>query len=549
MESLMECSWISPADLPETTSLYSTFLSDFSRVSDFYRHPPNFNGIDAAAREIRLEDSVRRAVVDVLGKQNQAFGGDAATNRNLDRFRDGAVAVVTGQQVGLFGGPAYSIYKALTAIHVARELSEHGVNAVPVFWLATEDHDLAEVNHCFFPKRGGFERLELATSGTAERRVGDIQLGEAVQELSAQAASLLEGSWAVEVGRWVAESYTPEESFGSSFGKLMTRIFTGRGLIFLDPMSPDLHRLSLPTMLSGVQEHKALASELMARSEALEKAGFHAQVKVTEQSTLVFRIIDGQRIALRTANGGLAAGNKTDSLDETLKAVEKRPEDFSPSALLRPVIQDALLPTVAYIAGPAEVAYHAQTSLIYEKLLGRAPAILPRASFTLVGSHVSNLLKKYNLDVREILQGRQKLRARLEAEALPKALTARFDEGERSIKALVDGLREPLAKLDQTLLGALDTAAEKMLYQFSGLRAKAGRAEGFRTGVLNAHENEIAGSLLPNNALQERSFGLLSFLAAEGPDLLDLLDRCIKTGSGEHGLVFLPPAAKSIGVT
>ena len=243
-------------------------------------------------------------------------------------------------------------------------------------------------------------------------------------------------------------------------------------------------------------------------------------------------------------NGGLAAGNKTESIDDTLKAMEERPEDFSPSALLRPVIQDTLLPTVAYIAGAAEVAYHAQTSLIYKKLLGRAPAILPRASFTLVPSHVSNLLKKYNLDAREILQGRHKLRARLEAEALPQALSARFDDGEQAIKALVDGLREPLTKLDQTLLGALDTASEKMLYQFNGLRAKAGRAEGFRTGILNTHENEIASSLFPNNALQERSFGLLTFLAAEGPELLDHLDRHIKVGTGEHCFLFLQPAAK-----
>ena len=464
--------------------------------------------------------------------------------RNLDRLRDGAVAVVTGQQVGLFGGPAYSIYKALTAVHVARELTERGVNAVPVFWLATEDHDLAEVDHCFFPKRGGFERLDLATSGPADRRVGDIRLGEAVRGLSAQVGALLEGSWAEEIGQWVTESYAPEESFGSSFGKLMTRIFAGRGLIFLDPMSPELHRLSLPTMLRAVKEHKTLATELVARSEALEKAGFHAQVKVTEQSTLVFRIVDGQRIALRPVNGGLAAGNNTESMDETLKAVEERPEDFSPSALLRPVIQDTLLPTVAYIAGAAEVAYHAQTSLIYKKLLGRAPAILPRASFTLVPSHVSNLLKKYNLDARDILQGRHKLRARLEAEALPQALSTRFDDGEQAIKALVDGLREPLTKLDQTLLGALDTASEKMLYQFNGLRAKAGRAEGFRTGVLNTHENEIASSLLPNNALQERSFGLLTFLATEGVELLDHLDRHIKAGTGEHCFFFLQPAAK-----
>jgi bacillithiol biosynthesis cysteine-adding enzyme BshC len=501
--------------------------------------------MDESAREIRLDDSVRRAVVDVLRKQNRLFGADdAATTRNLDRLRDGAFAVVTGQQVGLFGGPAYSIYKALTAVHVARELTERGVNAVPVFWLATEDHDLAEVNHCFFPKRGGIERSELPVSGLAERRVGEIPLGEAVRGLSAQVAALLEGARAEEIARWIAESYAPEETFGSAFGKLMARIFAGRGLIFLDPMSPELHRLSLPTMLRAVKEHKTLAAELVARSAALEKAGFHAQVKVTEQSTLVFRMVGGQRLALRAANGGLAAGDKTESLDETLKAVEERPEDFSPSALLRPVIQDTLLPTVAYIAGAAEVAYHAQTSLVYEKLLGRAPAILPRASFTLVPSHVSNLLRKYNLNVADLLQDRRKLRARLEAEALPHALTARLDEGELVIKALIDGLREPLTKLDQTLLGALDTASEKILYQFSGLRAKAGRAEGFRTGVLNTHENEIICALLPNDELQERSYGLLTFLASEGPELLDLLDRHIRTGTGEHCFLFLQPATK-----
>ena len=540
----MECSWSSAAELPGTTRLYSAFLSDFPAVSQFYLHPPTPNGIDDSGREIGLDDSVRRGVVEVLRKQNQSFGGDDATTRNLDRLRDGAFAVVTGQQVGLFGGPAYSVYKALTAIHVARELTGRGVNVVPVFWLATEDHDLAEVNHCFFPKRGGFERFDLAIAGPDDRRVGDIQLGEAIGELSAQVAALLEGPWSGEVAKWIAESYRPEETFGSAFGKLMTRILAGHGLIFLDPMSPDLHRFSLPTMKKALEEHKSLGDELVARSAALEKAGFHTQVKVTEQSTLVFRLVDGHRLALRSKNGGFAAGDKAESLDGILKALEEHPEDFSPNALLRPVIQDTLLPTVAYIAGPAEVAYHAQTSLIYKKLLGRAPAILPRASFTLVPPHVSNMLKKYNMDAREVLQGRQKLRARLEAEALPKSLTARFEDGEAALKSLIEGLREPLGKLDQTLVGALDTASEKMLYQFNGLRAKAGRAEGFRTGVVNTHENEIGGSLFPNNALQERSFGLLTFLAAEGRELLDQMDRHIKTGSGDHCFLSLPPSAK-----
>jgi uncharacterized protein YllA (UPF0747 family) len=240
---------------------------------------------------------------------------------------------------------------------------------------------------------------------------------------------------------------------------------------------------------------------------------------------------------------GLGAGENIESLEETIKSLEAHPEEFSPSALLRPVMQDALLPTVAYIGGAAEIAYQAQTSLVYEKLLGRAPAILPRASFTLVPAHVANLLKKYNLDAKEVLQGRAKLRARLESEALPEAITAKFEAGEQAVKNLLEGLREPLKKLDQTLLGALDTATEKMLYQFHGLKTKAGRAEGFRSGVISTHENEIVSTLLPNNALQERSFGLLTFLASEGPGLLDFLDAHIKSGTGEHCFLPLQPSA------
>ena len=537
----MECTCIPASELPHTSLLYSTFLNNFSRVSEYYAHPPDVNTILRSAQEVRLDDSLRRGVVDVLRNQNRAFSRDEATDRNLDRLRDGACAVVTGQQVGLLGGPAYSVYKALTAIHLANELTAMGANAVPIFWLATEDHDLEEVNHCFFAKRGGLERFDLSTTGIEDGRVGEIRLGEPVREISSRASEILEGRARDEVAQWIAESYRPEETFGSSFAKLMTRIFAGRGLIFLDALSPELHRLSAPTMLAAVKEHKALAQGLVARSAALEKAGYHAQVKVTEQSTLVFRMVDGKRLALRPTNDGFTAGSKTESADDTLKAMELHPEEFSPNALLRPVIQDTLLPTVAYIGGPAEIAYHAQASVIYKKLLGRAPVILPRAAFTLVPAHVGNLLKKYNLDVQDLFAGRRQLRSKMEAEALPKTLSSRFEEGEKSVQELLERLREPLSKLDQTLLGALDTVAEKMLYQFNGLRAKAGRAEGFRSGVLNAHENEIATFLLPNDGLQERSLSILTFLASEGRELLDLLDRQIRIGTGEHCTAHLQP--------
>jgi len=535
----MECDCLKPADLPHGTLLYSTYLSNFPLVSEFYVHPPGLEGISRAAREIRFEDSARRSVVEVLRNRNTAFGGDSETNRNLDRLRDGAAAIVTGQQVGLLGGPAFSIYKALTAIRLAKDLTASGTDAVPVFWLATEDHDLAEVDHGFFGVRGGLQRFDLSMPGAEGRRVGEIQLGEGVREISSRASGMLEGAAAGDVSRWISESYRPEETFGSAFAKLMTRIFAGRGLIFLDPLSPGLHRLSAQTMLRALREHEPLAKELVARSAALDRAGFHAQVKVAEQSTLVFRIVDGKRVPIRPKNGGFVAGTIEESVADTLKAAEDHPETFSANALLRPVIQDTLLPTIAYIGGPAEIAYHAQTSVVYKRLLGRAPAILPRAGFTVLTAQIANLLKKYNVDVRDVFAGRQKLRAKMEAEVLPREITERFAEGEKKLQSVLEGLREPLAKLDQTLIGALDTAGEKMLYQFGSLRSKAGRAEGFRTGVLDTHEREITSLLLPNNELQERSLSLLPFLAANGTELLDHIGCHIKVGSGEHCILYL----------
>src|SRR5258708_12737698 len=192
-------------------------------------------------------------------KQSAVWGGVSERSRNLDRLQNGAAAVVGGQGGGVVGGHGFRGYKGLTAIRVANELTASGTNAVPIFWLATEDHDLAEVDHCFFGARAGLERFDLSTPGTEGRRVGEIPLGEDVREISSRASGMLEGTAAGDVARWISESYRPEETFGSAFAKLMTRIFASRGLIFLDPLSPELHRLSAQPMLRALKVHAALA--------------------------------------------------------------------------------------------------------------------------------------------------------------------------------------------------------------------------------------------------------------------------------------------------
>jgi len=536
----MECHCIRSAELPHATKLFADFLENFSSVARFYAHPPTPEGIERSAAAVSLDPTVRREVVEVLREQNARFGGDGATERNLDRLRAGAVAVVTGQQVGLFSGPAYSFYKAMTAIALARWLTKRGTDAVPVFWLATEDHDLAEVNQSFWlDRRGLLERVELPRSGDLGRRVGEVNLAEGAASALDAVLGMLEGGHRELVARALREFYRADETFGSAFGKLMARLLAGRGAILLDPLDSRLHRLAVPVFRRALEEHAALAKELVARSKGLDRAGYHAQVKVTELSTLLFFNVDGHRWPLRPRNTGFSAGRSLFTEQELLRALESAPEAFTPNVLLRPVVQDTLLPTAAYVGGPAELAYFAQAEVVYRFLGRRMPAVVPRAGFTVVEPRVAALLRRYGLDIRDVLRGRQHLRAKMERQFLPRGLGKQFTAGEKSLRETLRKLRRPIEKLDRTLLGALDTAERKMLYQFLKLRGKAGRAENFRTGMLDQHERVLLDSLYPQRALQERSVCLVSFLAAYGLDLLDKIQSRAVEGASVHQILYL----------
>ncbi|MHB8539503.1 MAG: bacillithiol biosynthesis cysteine-adding enzyme BshC [Candidatus Acidiferrales bacterium] len=536
----MECHCLRFGEIPQTTKLFSSFVDDFSSVKDFYAHAPDEEGVRAAAKEVRLDAAIRRAVVEALREQNQAFGTDGATESNIERLAGGAVAIVTGQQVGLFSGPAYSIYKALDAIHWAQKLTASGIEAVPIFWMATEDHDLAEVNQVFFGARDGIARIELPISDDAAGgSVGRIPLGAMAGAAVDHAAGLLEGPGAQEIGAALRAAYRDGETFGTSFGKLMARLMKGRGLILLDPLDPRFHELARPVYRKAVEEPEALVEELLARDKVLERQGFHAQVKVTQQGTLLFLDVDGKRQAVRRRNRGFIAGDAKLSVAELLAKIETEPQALTASVLLRPVLQDSILPTAAYIGGPAEVAYMAQAQVVYRRVLGRMPAILPRASFTLMEPTVVRALKKYDLDFDDVLHGRQRVRRKMELNYLSRGMAAKFARDERALKRILGGYRAPLGHLDKSLAAALDTVERKMLYQFEKLRGKAGRAENFRTGVLDRHEKEILGALFPHHGLQERTLCLLPFLARHGIELLDRLASQLEEPCAGHRVVVL----------
>jgi bacillithiol biosynthesis cysteine-adding enzyme BshC len=531
-------------ELPHITKLFSRFIDDFPRVGRYYSHPPTETGVLAAAREVRLAPETRRAVVEVLREQNQRFGDgsaiDAATARNLDRLAAGAVAIVTGQQVGLFSGPAYSIYKAMSVLRWAEAITRRGVDAVPIFWLATEDHDLAEVNHSDWNTRAGLAHYELPERKEDDgKRVGEVALGDGVKSLVERATESLEGSFAGEAAGALRESYTPRDTYGSAFGKLMARLLAGRGIVLIDPLDTRLHRLAADVYRGALDQADSLRDALLARSKELERSGFHAQVKVTRETTLLFYNVEGRRQPLRRHDGNFSAGKASFTRDELHAAIEKSPGAFTANVLLRPVIQDTILPTVAYIGGPAEIAYMAQAQVAYQALLGRMPAILPRAGFTLVEPAIARLLTKYGLGVRDVIRGRQHLRAKMEQMSLPRSLARRFAADDKALRRMLKGYRKPLERLDRTLLGALDAAERKVLHQFLKLKRKGGRAENFRTGVLDRHERLLLDALYPHHDLQERRLCAVPFIAANGLRFFDDLAHAAELTSPQHRILFL----------
>lgn len=532
--------------LPHQPKLFLQFVDDFPRVSNFYAHPPTLEAVMETVKSLDFPAERRKEVTAALRDINRAFGAGQAAQRNLDRLENGAAAIVSGQQVGLFGGPAYAFYKALSAIRIAEEVSEAGIPAVPVFWMATEDHDLDEVRRVSWFKGGKLTRFELPASETLGRPVGRVKLGNAVEEFTKTAVELLGGPGSAGVASILQESYRAEETYGSAFGKLFARVFADYGLILLDPLDARLHRIAAPVYHKALEDRDVLNEKLLQRSRELESAGFDAQVKVAAASTLVFHFQDGLRQPVVAAGNGAGSvkfksGAASWTREEALRLADAEPEAFSPNALLRPVVQDYLLPTAAFSAGSAEISYLAQSEVVYRHILGRMPVLLPRADFTVLDAKADKLLQRYQLCIENIWAGPQELRHRMEQVSLPKTLAEDFDRKKGLIETTLLELGEDIQKLDATLGGAVATAREKMTFQLDKLREKTGRALDERAGLIAEHLEFLENLLYPNKALQSRELCFLPFLAQWGLNgLKELKDLAGSANLKEHRIVRIP---------
>jgi bacillithiol biosynthesis cysteine-adding enzyme BshC len=529
--------------IPHTTRLFLDYLSYTPSVRSFYPRSPIFSEWVKDESQRVVYDAARRGKVSkILERQNRAWGASPKTLANIERFKRGALAAVTGQQVGLFGGPLFSIFKALTAVKLAEQATAAGVDCVPVFWLATEDHDLAEVNHVALLSEHGLpERLAVESHGVADAPVGTVKFGPEIEPVVERAAALLGDS---EVTTWLRQAYRPGESLGSAFGLLFARLFAEWGVILLDPAEKDFHELAKPLFRAAVERVSELDEALLERGKALEAAGYHQQVKVTSATTLLFEVKNGARTVVRrksngaSDNGGeFVVGEEQSSSEDLVGRIDEAPETFSPNALFRPVVQDYLLPTLVYTGGAAEVAYFAQAAVVYEKLLGRVTPILPRFSATLLDAKAERILTRYQLGLPEVFLGPEKVREVIAARSLPPDLQVRFSEAYASVEQSMAALRESIGRLDSTLIDTAESTRTSISHQIDRLRARVARAEQQRNEVITRHADALSHALFPNKVLQEREVAGVSFVARYGPELLANLYEHVRPDCHDHQVI------------
>jgi bacillithiol biosynthesis cysteine-adding enzyme BshC len=530
--------------LPDPPSpIFRDYLTGAARAAPFYQDGWSLEAILASADAAADGPHADRATVArVLADQQRARGAARAADRAAQLAQPGATAVVTGQQPGLFGGPLFVLYKALGAQVLASRLaSRRDAPVVPVFWIASDDHDFAEVRSTtILDDTGQIHTLRYAPqrepSGLpAARIVLDATIGDLVAELT---RAMPAGPHRDAVAASVAESYRAGTTLAGAFASFLSALFPE--LVVLDASDPEL-KVAVSPILARELSELAPTARLAARvGEQLLAVGYHQQVPVRPGFLSLFMVAESERRALALQDGNLEVRGvgRVVPVPVALRELQERPADWSPGVLLRPIAQDYLLPTAAYLAGPAEVAYHAQIGTCYEHFGVRRPALVPRPSVTVVEPAQARVLQAEGLELTDLQGDPESLLARRVREAYPQVEEA-FGRVRDTLRAEMGRVEETLGALDPTLRAAADATLGRALHPIDALEEKATRALKKRDQSRADRLRRTRDALFPGGLFQERGLGLVWLLGRHGPAIIEELTRSIDPWAKGHQVVSL----------
>ncbi len=489
------------------SALFLGYVAREEKALKYYAHNPwTEEGKAEAARIAAVHPQDRNALVDVLLEQNATWWGEEedAVRANIERLRDPeSVTVITGQQLGLFGGPLFTVYKALTAVKLAEQMEvQTGRPVVPVFWLADEDHDFAEVHATTLPNRAEPVRVAYDDGQAPDANRGPV--GRIV--LGAEIAATVDQLFAAfpQAPDWVRDVWKPGELWRDAFAHTLRKLTEGNGLVFVSGDDNRLKRIAAPIFAREIEHWSETVSQHVTVSSELENNGFHTQVKPGEVNLFMFN--EGQRLQIDPEGDGfvLRGTEVRFTKKELLDELKAHPEQFSPNVVLRPLMQDTLFPTAAYVGGPGEIAYFAQLKPVYDAFGVPMPAIYPRASLTLISEKLQRFLDEYGIDLPDLRKNINELHRRLALERSDAGLDGQFEDAAKQARNLIASLKPTATAVDSSLDKAVGAAQARIEKALTRLEKKTIRAEKRNQHVILERLERLVGELMPGGVPQER---------------------------------------------
>jgi bacillithiol biosynthesis cysteine-adding enzyme BshC len=535
------------SSLPGTPRLFTDYADGISDARNYFMgHFRDLLAFETHLGGLERRSCKREELYDILVRQNKLFRSGAAAFSNLELFRrENTFPVVTGQQVGLFGGPMYSLYKALTTVQLARWLREQfpAYNFIPVFWLETEDHDFLEINNAGqITAENDFARITYAEpEEDAPRSLSPVHLLKLEAGITDSLKELREilppTDFSEELFRMLGGAYAEGEGLATAFARLLNNLYPDSGLVFLDPSDSALKQLAAPVILQELETFPTTGEEVIKRSAELEER-YHAQIK--PRAVNLFFIHKNNRYSIEPNDYGffLKGTRQRFTRDELLEIANSEPERFSPNVLLRPIMQDFLLPTAAYVAGPSEVSYFAQLQPAYDHFQLTMPLIVPRASITVVERKVEKVFKKFHLPYHSMFLDDEEAYRQVSARDGQQA-SFPFESFRGRVEELLGEMEFAAAEEDANLSGPASSTAGNIRKALSAFEDKLFQHRRQKDEVLMRQIEKMHVYLAPEGKPQERQLNIATFFNRYGRDFLPLIEEACQPFPAEHRLLFL----------
>ena len=538
--------YINFSDIPGHHNLFLDYLYEFENVKKYFsydfRDRENYLKVFKNISDSRQD--IGRQVSSILSDQYFSFKISDKSKNNIEQLANkNTLAVVTGQQLGILGGPLYTLHKIITAIKLSQQLSERydDYNFVPIFWLEGDDHDFNEVRSTKIIN----EANNLVTIGygeeigeeDAKQSVGLLKFNESISELISKLDSLLRNT---EFKKPLVDNlksyYSVGKSFKSSFKELIHSVFNEYGLVILDPQDKRLKELLKPVFKKEISEFRNYTDKLVHTSAELEEV-YHAQVKVKPVN--LFLNVDDARYSIEPVENQfrLKRKRKTFEREKLLEIVETEPERFSPNVLLRPICQDYLLPTAFYIAGPSEISYFAQVKSLYSFFNVSPPIIYPRSSATYVEKSISKTLDKYSISIGDLFIDVENVKRRVIDSITETSLEDVFSDVTNEIELAFDRLKEKLFELEKQTADGSKKYRDKIIGALDELKGKAEKTQQKKHEVTLRQIDRAAINLYPNSNLQERELNFVNFANKYGMDFVKFIFDKLEINKFEHQVI------------